>query len=88
VPGKWLNSLKDEESKHNATAALREGQSQRPIGPVAKCKTPKNLTDKTDRTHRKNLPTLKTRTNKTDKTDKTSEGARLSLIATWSAEFG
>jgi hypothetical protein len=49
LPGKWLNGLK-EESKHNTAAALREGQSRRPIGPAAKRKTPKNLTDKTDRT--------------------------------------
>jgi hypothetical protein len=66
VPSKWLNSLKEEESKHT-TAGLREGQSRRPIGPAAKRKTPKTCTDKTD---------------------KTSEGARLGLIATWSAEFG
>jgi hypothetical protein len=85
VPGKWLNSLKEEESKHNTTAALREEQSRRPIGPAVKRKTPKTPTDKTDRTPRKNLPTLKTRT---DKTDKTSESAWLGLIATWSAEFG
>jgi hypothetical protein len=85
LPGKWLNSLKEEESKHNTAAALREGQSRRPIGPAAKRKTPKNLTDKTDRTHRKNLPPLKTRT---DKTDRTSEDDRLGLIATWSVEFG
>jgi hypothetical protein len=84
VPGKWLNGLKEEESKHT-TAALHEGQSLRPIGPTAKRKTPKNLTDKTDRTHHKNLPTLKTRT---DKPDKISESAQLGLIATWSAEFG
>ena len=83
MPGKWLNSLK-EESKHT-TAALREGQSRRPIGPATKRKTPKNLTDKTDRTHRKNLPPLKTRT---DKTDRTSEDDQLGLIATWSVEFG
>jgi hypothetical protein len=50
LPGKWLNGLKEEESKHNTAAALREGQSRRPIGPAAKRKTPKNLTDKTDRT--------------------------------------
>ena len=49
LPGKWLNGLKEEESKHNTTT-LREGQSRRPIGPAAKRKTPKNLTDKTDRT--------------------------------------
>ena len=47
MPGKWLNSLK-EESKH--TTALREGQSRRPIGPSAERKTPKTRTDKTDRT--------------------------------------
>jgi hypothetical protein len=84
VPGKWLNSLKEEESKHT-TAALREGQSRLPIGPAAKRKTPKNLPDKSDRTRRQNLPMLKTRA---DKTDRTSEAARLGLIATWSAEFG
>ena len=66
MPSKWLNSLKEEESKHT-TAGLREVQSRRPIGPAAKRKTPKT---------------------RTDKTDKTSEGARLGLIATWSAEFG
>jgi hypothetical protein len=48
VPGKWLNSLK-EESNHT-TAGLREGQSRPPIGPTAKRKTYKNRTDKTDRT--------------------------------------
>ena len=83
MPSKWLNRLK-EESKHT-TAALREGQSRRRIGPAAERKTPKNLPDKTDRTHRKNLPTLETCT---DKTDRTSEAAQLGLIATWSAEFG
>ena len=85
MPGKWLNSLKEEESKHNTTAPLREGQSRRPIGPAVKRKTSETPTDKTDRTPRKNLPTLKTCT---DKTDKTSESAWLGLIATWSAEFG
>jgi hypothetical protein len=50
VPGKWLNSLKEEESKHNTTAALREGQSRRPIGSAVKRKTSKTPTDKTDRT--------------------------------------
>jgi hypothetical protein len=85
VSGEWLNSLKEEENKHNTAAALREGQNRRPIGPAAKHKTSKNLADKTDRTHRENLPTSKTRA---DKTDRTSEAARLGLIATWSAEFG
>ena len=74
MPGKWLETLKAQESKHT-TVGLREGQSR----------LPKNLTDKTDRTHRKNLPTLETRT---DKTDKTLECARRGLIATWSVEFG
>ncbi len=85
MPSKWLNSLKEEENRHNTAAALREGQGRRTTGPVGKRKTPKNLTDKSDRTHRKKLPTLKTRT---DKTDKTPERARLGLIATWSTEFG
>ena len=49
MPSKWLNSLKEEESKHT-TAGLREVQSRRPIGPAAKRKTPKTRTDKTDRT--------------------------------------
>ena len=49
MPSKWLNSLKEEESKHT-TAGLREVQSRRPIGPAAKLKTPKTRTDKTDRT--------------------------------------
>ena len=85
MPGEWLNSLKEEESKHNTAAALREGQSRRPIGPPAKHKTPINRTDKTDKTSREKLPTPIT---STDKTDKTPEANRLGLIATWSAEFG
>jgi hypothetical protein len=44
VPGKWLNILK-EESKHT-TAAVREGQSRRPLGPVAKRKRLKTLLTK------------------------------------------
>jgi hypothetical protein len=50
VPGKWLNSLKEEESNHNTTAALREGQSRRLIGSAVKSKTPKTPADKTDKT--------------------------------------
>ena len=49
MPGEWLNSLKEEESKYN-TAALREARNRRPIGPAAKHKTSKNHPSKTSKT--------------------------------------
>jgi hypothetical protein len=85
VPGEWLNSLKQGESKHNTAAALRESQNRRPTGPVAKHKTPTTRTDKTDKTSRANLPAP---INPPDKTDKTTQAAQLGLVAAWSGEFG
>jgi hypothetical protein len=85
VPGSWLNSLKEEESKHNTAAALREGQYRHPSGPAEKPKTPINRPDKTDKTPCEKLPTP---INRPDKTDKIPEAAELGLVATWSAEFG
>ncbi len=85
MPGEWLNSLKEEESKHNTTAALREGQYRHPLGPAEKPKTPITPTDKTDKNPCEKLPTS---INRPDKTDKTPDAAQLGLVATWSAEFG
>ena len=48
MASRWLDTLK-EESKHT-TAALREGQSRRSIGPPAKPKVPVNPPSKTSKT--------------------------------------
>jgi hypothetical protein len=50
VPGEWLKSLKEEESKHNTASALREGQSLHRIGPAENPKTPINPPSKTSKT--------------------------------------
>ncbi len=50
MPSKWLSVLKEEESKHNTTAALRESQNSHGTRPQKKPKTPINATDKTDKT--------------------------------------
>jgi len=91
VPGEWLNSLKEEESKHNTAAALREARSRRPIGPAAKHKTPRNLPSKTSKTpsgHRIEGKNLQTRENPPSKTSETPKVGQLGLVATWSVEFG
>ncbi len=85
MPSKWLSALKEEESKHNTAAALRESQNSHRTRPHEKSKTPINATDKTDKTIRENLSTLITRP---DKTDKTPEADALGLAASWSGEFG
>jgi hypothetical protein len=90
VAGRWLDTLKEEESKRTSTA-LREGQSRRPIAPVAKRKTPVNPPSKTSKTtngHQVEGKNLQTLEKLTVKTSKTPEPAQLGLIATWSAEFG
>lgn len=85
MPSKWLSALKEEESKHNTAAALRESQSRHGDRPDEKPKTPINRPDKTDRTPYENLSIPKT---SPDKTDRTSEASALGLIASWSGEFG
>ena len=50
MPGEWLKSLKEEESKHNTASALREGQSLHRIGPAENPKTPINPPSKTSKT--------------------------------------
>ncbi len=85
MPSKWLSALKEEESKHNTAAALRESQNSHGTRPQEKPKTPINATDKTDKTICENLSTLITRP---DKTDKTPEADALGLAASWSGEFG
>jgi hypothetical protein len=50
VPGEWLKSLKEEESKHNTAAALREGQNRHAARPHEKPEPPITRTDKTDKT--------------------------------------
>jgi hypothetical protein len=90
VPGEWLNSLKEEESKHN-TAALREARSRRPIGPATRHKTPRNPPSETSKTpsgHRTEGKNLQTRQNPPSKTSETPKASQLGLVATWSVEFG
>jgi hypothetical protein len=89
VAGRWLATLKEEEIKH--TAALREGQSRRSIGPPAKPKAPicpPIKTSKTTNGHEVEGKNLQTPEKLTVKTSKTPEPAQLGLVATWSAEFG
>ena len=88
MASRWLDTLKEEESKH--TTALREGQSRRPIAPVAKRKTPVNPPSKTSKTtngHEVEDKNLQTPEKLTVKTSKTPEPTELGLVATWSAEF-
>ena len=90
MAGRWLDTLKEEEIKHT-TAALREGQSRRSIGPPAKPKAPICLPSKTSKTtngHEAEDKNLQTPEKLTVKTSKTPEPAQLGLIAAWSAEFG
>jgi hypothetical protein len=90
VASRWLDTLKEEERKHT-TAALREGQSRRSIGPHAKPKapvTPPSKTSKTTNGHEVEDKNLQTPEKLTAKTSKTPEPAQLGLVATWSAEFG
>ena len=89
MAGRWLDTLKEEEIEH--TTALREGQSRRSIGPVAKPTAPVNATSKTSKTtngHEAEDKNLQTPEKLTVKTSKTPEPAQLGLVATWSAEFG
>ncbi len=91
MTNKWIDALKEEASKHNATAALREMVSPRVVGPEEKLKTPECRTDKTDKTtnrHKPGVKNLRTPKPRTDKTDKTTEADHLGLVATWSIEFG
>ena len=85
MPGEWLKSLKEEESKHNTAAALREGQNRHAARPDKKPESSITCTDKTDKTPLLNLPPA---TSRADKTDKTTEDLGLGLVATWSGEFG
>jgi hypothetical protein len=85
VPGEWLKSLKEEESKHNPAAVLCEGQNRYAARPDEKPEPPITRTDKTDKKPRVNLPAPITRT---DKTDKNSGAEYLGLVAAWSGEFG
>jgi hypothetical protein len=90
VASRWLDTLKEEESKYT-TAALREGQSRSSIGPPAKPKVPVNPPSKTSKTtngHEVEGNNLQTPEKLTVKTSKTPEPAQLGLIAAWSAEFG
>jgi hypothetical protein len=90
VASRWLDTLKEEESKHT-TAALREGQSRRSIGPRAKPKVrvnPPSKTSKTTNGHEVEDNNLQTPEKLTVKTSKTPKPAQLGLIAAWSAEFG
>jgi hypothetical protein len=90
VASRWLDTLKEEESKRTTTA-LRGGQSHRSLGPPAKPKASANLPSKTSKTtngHQVEGKNLQTLEKLTVKTSKTPEPAQLGLIATWSAEFG
>ena len=84
MSSRWLDTLKEEGSKHT-TAALREGQSRRSIGPPV---NPPSKTSKTTNGHEVEGNNLQTPEKLTVKTSKTPEPAQLGLIAAWSAEFG
>lgn len=92
VPGRWLEALKEEESKHNTAAALREEVPSERIGGDEKDKTPVNLLSKTSKTPEVGEiggdKKAQTPINPPSKTSNTPEAAELGLVASWSAEFG
>ncbi len=88
---KWLDALKERESKHNTTAALHARPNPGAIRPVTKPETPTNPPSKTSNTtngHRIGAKKTETPTNPPSKTSETLEANRLGLIARWSIEFG
>ena len=50
MPGRWLEALKEEESKHNTAAALRDEVLSERIGGDKKAQTPINTPSKTSNT--------------------------------------
>ena len=92
MSNKWLDVLKEEVSKHNTAAALREAVPARPNGPGQKGETRGNRTAKTAKTlnqretEAKNPQTSEMQTAKTAKT--LEDAGRLGLVASWSGEFG
>jgi hypothetical protein len=92
VANKWLTALREEESKHNTTAALRERWVTIALPGGEKPQTPKVVTDKTDKIasrYKNESEKPEIPKNPTDKTDKNNlEAEQLGLVATWSIEFG
>ncbi len=86
-----LEMLREEERKHNTTAALRVRHIPYEGGPVKKDETPESLTVKTAKTT--NTPKVEgenpeARQTQAAKTAKTIEADELGLITTWSSHFG
>ena len=91
MTSKWLSDLKEEESKHNTAAVLRERQNLRTAGPAENLKTPINPPSKTSNTLIEREPESKnpeTPISASSKTSKTIEADRLGLVVTRSGEFG
>jgi hypothetical protein len=92
VTSKWMDALKEEVSKHNTAAALRERRNRPSVGPAEKLKTPINLPSKTSKTtngHKVEGENLQGRRISPSETSKSpSEAEHLGLVATWSVEFG
>lgn len=92
MTNRWLEALKEKEDKHNTAAALHARGKSGKVMPTEKPKTSKCLADRTDRiasgckVENEKLETPKARTDKIDRNALESE--RLSLVATWSVEFG
>lgn len=89
MTSKWLDTLREEERKHNTAAALRVKQNPNVVGPAIKAKTPINSPGKTSKTPSEDSFLPESGQNPPGKTSKTlNEAEALGLVATWSVEFG
>ena len=89
MANRWMDTLKEEVSKHNTAAALRVKTKPNASGPAEKPKTPQDPTSKTSKTPSGDKKVSRTSETITSKTSNTLESAdRLGLVASWSGDFG
>lgn len=89
MANRWMDTLKEEVSKHNTAAALRVKTKPGAPGPAAKAKTPQEPTSKTSKTLSEDKKVSRIAETSASKTSNTLEDAdHLGLVASWSGEFG
>lgn len=89
MANRWMDTLKEEVSKHNTAAALRVKTKPGASGPAEKAKTSQDLTSKTSKTPSEDKKVSRIAVNTTSKTSNTLKDAgRLGLVTSWSGEFG